>query len=177
MQQKYTHVDVFELRPKIPGAWRGWHRIVPAFFFLVGIFNARFKTDFYSNYYTTLGNVMYIPAWKYDDFCRHPTESVIRHEAVHYMDSQKYGIKYYVSYLFAKGRTHWEKRAYVQNMIIDKNINGYVSAHIKGFVKAKFLPGSIYWINMDPYKAQAMIDEMAEKVNSGEWSGNYPDVK
>lgn len=177
MKQEYCHAGLLELRPKTPDAWRGWHKIVPAFFFLVGIFNASVKKNFYTNYYTTLGNVLYVPAWRYEDFCRNPSESTIRHETVHYLDSQRHGAWYYISYLFATYRAHWEKRAYVQNMIVDKNMNDQVSQHMKHFVKKQFLPGSIYWINMDPYKAQAMVDEMASKVDSGEWSGTYPDVK
>lgn len=177
MKTKYPLINGMEIRPK-GDKWRGWHKLVPAFFFLWGLINNCRKADFYNNYYTTVGNCMYVPTISYEGFLANPSASILRHEHVHYQDSLKSPIWYYLSYILSKKwRAHWEKRGYVQNMIVEKERHGHVTVHIKNFVKKKFTAGSIYKIDMDPYKAEAMINEMAAKVNSGEWSGTYPDVK
>jgi hypothetical protein len=176
MSTNYPLIEGMEIRPK--DDWRGWHKIVPAFFFLWGLINESRHRDFYSNYYTTLGNCIYVPVLSFDGFVKNPPISTIRHERVHYLDDMAHPIFYKLSYVFSKKwRAHWEKRGYVQNMIVEKERHGYVTAHMKNHVKKKFMRGSIYLINMDPYKADRMINEMAANVDSGKWSGTYPDVR
>jgi hypothetical protein len=176
MNIEYPLINGMEIRPK--DDWRGWHKVVPAFFFLWGLINKLRKFDFYTNYYTTVENCLYVPVLSYQSFLSNPSLSIIRHEAVHMMDDRRNPLWYKLSYVLSKKwRAHWEKRAYVQNMIVEKDRYGHVTVHIKSFIKKKFTRGSIYKIDMDPYKAEAMISEMARKVNSGEWSGTYPDVK
>lgn len=176
MSTKYPLIDGMEIRPK--DDWKGWHKIVPAFFFLWGLINELRHRDFYSNYYTTVGYCIYVPVFKYEDFIKKPPQSIIRHEYVHWMDNDNHPIFFKLSYVFSKKwRAHWEKRAFVQNMILDKERYGHVTNHIKQYIKKKFVKGSIYLIDMDPYEADRMINEMAANVDSGKWSGIYPDVK
>jgi hypothetical protein len=173
--KKYPVLLGLECRPK--GDWRGWHVVVPAFFFLWGLVNKKAKSDFYERYFTTLSDVLYIPKHKYEDFLDRPDQALLRHEAVHLMDNNEHPIWFKLSYIFsAKHRLHWEVRGYAQDMIYDMERFEYVPLYTRLRITNQFSPGSIYRLGLTLHQARELVDTLAKKIENKEFVGNYPDI-
>lgn len=172
----YPVILGLECRPK--GEWRGWHRVVPAFFFLWGLANKKAKSDFYNRYYTTLSNVLYIPADFYYDFLKEPNQALLRHESVHAMDDKNNPLWYKLSYLLSKSwRAYWETRGYAQDMMFDMERFGHVPLWTRVRIVSQFSPGSIYKMGMTLEESRKLVDDLAEAIENKEFTGNYPDIK
>lgn len=110
--------------------WRGWHKIVPVFFFFVGIFNRRMKRDFYGRFWNVLSNVIYLPDKRLKAYQENPGafEKIIRHELIHVVDDAKSPVLFKLKYVISKDfRAYSEFRGYTQDMMYEFEKTGYIS--------------------------------------------------
>lgn len=149
---------------------RWWHHLVFLFINFVGVFNKEFKRSFYEDYFTTLVSpfkrecTVYCPKDLVYDHKR--SFGVIRHELRHVYDWLSFPFKFAVGYLFRKGRSYWERRAIVQDMLHDYERIGRVRTRTRGRLYRMFT-GSMYFY-MDVKNGEEEVDKRIRAVENEE---------
>lgn len=123
-----------------------------------------FNKDFMSGYITTVGRTIYAPRGFIDKI-------TLAHELVHVADYNKYGILFYLSYLFCLPavwtmRSFWEKRAYrvTIQLTYQEAPRDAMSAEFKEWICSQFT-GSNY-LYMNPFKksVEAWFDSVIKEL-------------
>lgn len=133
------------------------------------------RSSFFREYVTTIYPFVYYPGSYRGDETR--VLRALRHERVHLLDQQAHPVWFPLSYVFVLPfvftmRSHWELRAFAQNLIDVKEHHGYVPEGIALGLE-RLLTGRPYgW--MDPFFGRRRVRQMAARVESGEISGPWP---
>jgi hypothetical protein len=143
------------------GEWQVWyHHFVGLFFWIVGLFNKPLKDNFYNNYHTVVGRVIYLAdLQKYID-SPEKYEPTLWHEYQHILQFESEGIFYYLKYmLLPKKRAEYEYEAYSRTIL---SYMGYGKTFFYNVLLARiskhFKKGSIYMMNeVNPEKVLETI--------------------
>lgn len=148
--------------------WKGWHRLVPLFFYIVGMFKPELMRSFFNDYLNVLGKTVYLPHHLYMDYAVDPSkffieyEGVLRHELQHIKDWKKEGIKFPIGYIAKKElRAYYEYRANVQNMIVRYLNYGTLDESYVVRIENIFKSEMYFKMDLDPkYKIKAIKDNI-----------------
>jgi hypothetical protein len=118
----------------------------------------------------------------YGDLTEYHAYALFRHELVHLIDMRKHGWGFNLTYilfpfpLFFAGRSHWEFRAYTQNLLVRFEEFGIITDSTLSWVESQYT-GSLYlW--MWPWKksVKRKLKSLRLLIETGEVQGFYPDV-
>ena len=157
-----------EFRKKGEDPWRGWHKIVPIFFFIVGIFSRSSKRQFY-RMWTVLNNIIYCPdPERVLSNLNHYT-GIIRHEMVHIMDDMAHPVKFKLGYVLSrKRRAFYEYRGYTQDMIFEFQRTGEVSDRTIERLARLFRGPAYFWMHRKP---MPVLEAIRDAITSGKVVG------
>ena len=133
--------------------------------------------DFWTRYATTVGKTVYVPSdewWEGIDGVS--KQSLLRHEQVHIKDSEKWGLLYYISYLFPPAfltfRWVWELRAYTQTLICWHEGDRGIRDEDIDWLVGIFTGRGYAW--MMPFKGfiRRKLESIRARIIAGEISGS-----
>ncbi len=86
---------------------------------IIGWFAKPFNPLFMTEYWTTLGSVIYAPSsFNLNDIQSHAWyKEIFDHEKVHIQDFETYGLLYEITYFLPYFRFVWERRAYLPELV------------------------------------------------------------
>lgn len=132
-----------------------------------------FAEDFFRNYATTVYPFVYVPSnWAHDYQLLY---RILRHEFIHLMDEQRYGLWFTSSYVAVAPtlitmRAYWERRGYAQTLVEIHERRG-IKQHDIDFVVSQFTSKNYFF--MDPW-AKEKIEHLVGRIQNYEIRGLWP---
>lgn len=130
--------------------------------------------EWFENFHTVLGDVVYMPKKSYEVFLAHPIryEGTLRHERQHVLDRRQRPVFFTLSYLLSREwRGYWEYRGYTHNLVITKEKYSRVFPEIFENILKNF-GKSIYYIN-DKHRLHRLTG-LLNAVENGKFEGVGP---
>jgi hypothetical protein len=158
-------------------------KLIYTLFDLIGKLSPTTKHRWYNNFANGFGNYILLPNREtFGDFTVRRNYAVLRHEYVHILDSKKYGLWFYLSYLLLPlpllitCRAYWEFRGYAQNLIVTFEETGEIpDQHLQAYT-THFLSGM--YLFMLPFKPFVLsrFEKLRELIYQGKVKGYCPNV-
>lgn len=190
-------VDFPDLEFKFKDDKKSLGKVIGVIFFVAGLFNKRFYTDFT----TVLFGKIYFPNKEFlsdDD----RIFSILAHEYMHLLDKKKFGMFFTVSYLFPQilavlsvlsvlaifnpifllfitflgflaplpslPRKIWEIRGYNITMAVSKQVEKEISQYLKDSIVKNMVGWEYYKISWDEKGTKKIVEDSAKYIETGE---------
>lgn len=127
--------------------------------------------DYMKRYTTVFGKTVYMPKYLIGT---DTGVEILRHEAVHIRDYQKWGPIFVLTYAFLPlpvvitGRAYWEFRGYVESMRAEYEQYGTVPDYSIDFYTRQFTSASYLWMFPFPKTVRGWFVKARNKILSGQ---------
>lgn len=130
------------------------------------------NSEYMTSYVSTMFGKIWLPSeskeWSWRSLYK-----IYRHEFIHLLDAQRYGILFSLSYLFLLPsiftmRSYWEMRAFKQSMLVEYELSGNISDTYLDWIEIQFTTSYYFW--MWPFKKSVRnkLEEIREQIKRGE---------